>query len=457
VALLFPLLRRAPGGACGYALSPRDALMLTWSGLRGVVGLALALLVYRSDVQDEAFRAKLFFQVAMMAALTLLVQGSSAAWVMRALGYLRLPPAKQDVMARAARAVERAGAAQLAAARRRAHPLGAADWARVERLTALRLADKVERRPLARGGGGSRGAKDADALEMRDLRARLIAAFAAAAHEAFEAEFISPEEAYALGEAAEEARDALDGGLGDWQALFARLEPLGGGRAARAARRMHLALRGLGARHPLRRNAAVTCVFIFAHALARRDLAELVDLQLEGGADGAERGGAGGRADGAADGRGASAPAADAAAAADGRGASAPAADAAAAAVANDLAPFWRDLEEPKCARALAHGAGAGGRGADAARLRRCLGRVLAESRAARARAAEYLEDLRRRNAEALREVRTQEVAVAVLRRERELLRRLTAAGVLDGREAVDVAAKLERRMKRLHGLYGIE
>ena len=47
----FPALRRL-----GYGMTWQEAVVISWSGLRGAIGLALALLVNLDGALDEAFR-----------------------------------------------------------------------------------------------------------------------------------------------------------------------------------------------------------------------------------------------------------------------------------------------------------------------------------------------------------------------------------------------------------------
>lgn len=51
IFLHFPALRRL-----GYGMTWQEAVVISWSGLRGAIGLALALLVNLDDALDEAFR-----------------------------------------------------------------------------------------------------------------------------------------------------------------------------------------------------------------------------------------------------------------------------------------------------------------------------------------------------------------------------------------------------------------
>ena len=77
--IFYPLLRRSE-----YSLNWREALVLSWSGLRGAVGLSLALFVLLDDsIADEQFRSLSFFFMGVIAFLTVMVQGVSMPWLLQ--------------------------------------------------------------------------------------------------------------------------------------------------------------------------------------------------------------------------------------------------------------------------------------------------------------------------------------------------------------------------------------
>ena len=62
----------------GYTLNWKECAVLSWSGLRGAVGLALGLQIYGDDeIHSELFRVKQFFHIGCVAMLTILIQGTS--------------------------------------------------------------------------------------------------------------------------------------------------------------------------------------------------------------------------------------------------------------------------------------------------------------------------------------------------------------------------------------------
>lgn len=84
IVLLFPLLSKI-----GHGCSPLEAVFMSWAGLRGALGMALALIVKNDgpeDISDEL--NKLFFYVGGIAALTLVVNAITAKGLLFSLGLL---------------------------------------------------------------------------------------------------------------------------------------------------------------------------------------------------------------------------------------------------------------------------------------------------------------------------------------------------------------------------------
>jgi len=259
VIIFFPLLQRG-----SYGLIWRDCVVLSWAGLRGAVGLTLALTVYQSpDVQTHEYRNLVFFHVACMAVATLIIQGSTTTILLKWLGYMHLPAAKQNAMLYSAEAVERLGRRLIKEAMHEKHNLlGEADWAKVTALTALEVVDKVRGRPskeieralknsasmhnaiisqrlvtedgemngrqlqvqvddarVAGAGAAEVEVRESKQEALEDLRARLLQAVQAQYAEAFDQEFLSPTQAYTLRESVNYGLDVVGIGLADWQAL----------------------------------------------------------------------------------------------------------------------------------------------------------------------------------------------------------------------------------------------
>ena len=79
--ILWPLLRKT-----GYGLTFRQILVLVYGGLRGAVGLALAMIVATNHNINETFRHEVLFYTSGIATLTIFVNGNTAGFLMNKLG-----------------------------------------------------------------------------------------------------------------------------------------------------------------------------------------------------------------------------------------------------------------------------------------------------------------------------------------------------------------------------------
>ena len=94
--LMYPALKRM-----GYGMDLKMLTMMTWGGLRGAVGLALALMVQLEDTIDERVRHLIVFHVGIVAALTILINGTFTPKVLDLLGMNKSDPHKEKFFDRA--------------------------------------------------------------------------------------------------------------------------------------------------------------------------------------------------------------------------------------------------------------------------------------------------------------------------------------------------------------------
>lgn len=194
VGVLYPFLR-----AIGYGLGGRDAVVLTWGGLRGAVGLALALVVAQDPRVPAALGDQVLFLTAGIVVLTLLVNGSTMRPLIAWLGMDRLSPAKRAALAAAAQRVDRELDASVAALQQDPFLRGA-DWGRV-------------RTTAARGYRGAEAFAAEDAAHVQEVRGRLLVAAKRSYWRQFEEGTLSAAAVRRLIEAADLALDheaALD-------------------------------------------------------------------------------------------------------------------------------------------------------------------------------------------------------------------------------------------------------
>eukprot|EP00927_Polykrikos_kofoidii_P071526 TRINITY_DN67788_c0_g1_i1.p1 TRINITY_DN67788_c0_g1~~TRINITY_DN67788_c0_g1_i1.p1 ORF type:complete len:1026 (+),score=207.36 TRINITY_DN67788_c0_g1_i1:67-3144(+) len=84
IAMLFPALQRM-----GPGLTWKDSMVMVWGGLRGAVGLALAIAVDKHEAVDRKTGTKIIFHVSGLAGLTLLINATTAGQLLRLLGMTR--------------------------------------------------------------------------------------------------------------------------------------------------------------------------------------------------------------------------------------------------------------------------------------------------------------------------------------------------------------------------------
>ncbi|XP_053385039.1 sodium/hydrogen exchanger 10-like isoform X1 [Mercenaria mercenaria] len=99
IALFSPVLKHT-----GYGLTWREGTVMTWGGLRGAVGLALALQVAHHDrIDQETIGNRVLIHVSGVVFLTLLVNATTIYGLLEVLGMSDLSPAKRMAMANALR------------------------------------------------------------------------------------------------------------------------------------------------------------------------------------------------------------------------------------------------------------------------------------------------------------------------------------------------------------------
>lgn len=293
IIILFPILSYGR-----YGLKLKDMVILSWSGLRGAVGLTLALIVYGSDsIQDEEFRVLCFFNVGIIASLTLLVQGSTTSYLLKLLGYTKIPATKRHVQIQSAELIHRLALSGIEDAKILSQDgiLGPADWKLVSDLSTVEVAKYIE----LRGGKSTRKAVikgERSTIHknelVQDFRERLLRAIKANYHVAFLQEYLTPAEINLLTNSVEQSSDSLDQPLSDWSVLFNNFDLSVFSRPASGTvpwkerfSRIKSSFQKFIVRRegPLQsfatRNAAMAVTFVCAHAEARRQLILFANLE----------------------------------------------------------------------------------------------------------------------------------------------------------------------------------
>ena len=93
IALCYPFLRRSP-----YGFDIQRAVVYAWSGLRGAIGLALAIIVYHDTYVDTDLRNEVVMQISILVFLTLAINGSTTEWLYIALGLGDQPEGRHKIV-----------------------------------------------------------------------------------------------------------------------------------------------------------------------------------------------------------------------------------------------------------------------------------------------------------------------------------------------------------------------
>ena len=89
ISILYPFMKNA-----GYGLTRRESFILAWGGLRGALGLTLALMVsYTLEIPEDIRRQILLFTGGIVT-LTLAVNATTMRWLLLNLGLTKVPSAK---------------------------------------------------------------------------------------------------------------------------------------------------------------------------------------------------------------------------------------------------------------------------------------------------------------------------------------------------------------------------
>lgn len=89
ITLFYPIMKRS-----GYGLSVRESAILSWGGLRGALGLTLALMVSYTLPIPEPIRRQVLFLTAGIVTLTLTVNATTIGWMLKKLGLTKIPSSK---------------------------------------------------------------------------------------------------------------------------------------------------------------------------------------------------------------------------------------------------------------------------------------------------------------------------------------------------------------------------
>lgn len=87
--MLYPIMKRS-----GYGLNKKESIILTWGGLRGALGMTLALMVSYTPAIPEEIRSQVLFFTAGTVTLTLCINATTMRWLLNKLGLIYIPTAR---------------------------------------------------------------------------------------------------------------------------------------------------------------------------------------------------------------------------------------------------------------------------------------------------------------------------------------------------------------------------
>ncbi|KAL3158150.1 Son of sevenless 1, variant 2 [Trebouxia sp. C0010 RCD-2024] len=224
----------------GYSITLRQAAVMVWAGLRGAVGLALSMfLLFDGRVSDRSFRLLAFFFMGMIAAITILVQGTTTSWLLEALGMTRRLSAKRTFLNNVMQQIEQHGETH-AKTVKHSNLLGAPNWKDITSLASLNAKQLLTRyesvanikRPFPHWDPSDVEqeashkhitAQTKTAQVRQETRARLLRAVQQTYEDVFERAQIVPGHMYQLNSTADQALDHTDQPLCDWTYLQQKL------------------------------------------------------------------------------------------------------------------------------------------------------------------------------------------------------------------------------------------
>lgn len=92
IMMLYPVMKHL-----GYGLSKRESVILTWGGLRGALGMTLALMVSYAPGIPEDIRRQILFFTAGIVTLTLSVNATTMRWLLKRLGLINTTSARSQM------------------------------------------------------------------------------------------------------------------------------------------------------------------------------------------------------------------------------------------------------------------------------------------------------------------------------------------------------------------------
>ena len=127
ILVLFPLMKKI-----GYGVTKKDSIVLWWGGLRGVIGLAMALIVAGEPSIAQDVRDQFLFITAGIVLLTSLINATTIKFLVKSLGLTRIPVAKATLIAHSIEKLKATSEMRIDLMKKDRF-MGGADWNTVEK------------------------------------------------------------------------------------------------------------------------------------------------------------------------------------------------------------------------------------------------------------------------------------------------------------------------------------
>lgn len=127
IQILFPILKRN-----GYGLSKAEAIILSWGGLRGALGMSMALMVSCNTQIPQETRDLILIYTAGIVTLTLCVNATTSKWLVNKLNLIPAKSASEQHIWNRILAMIRNNDTQMIATLKSNPYLKSADWKKVE-------------------------------------------------------------------------------------------------------------------------------------------------------------------------------------------------------------------------------------------------------------------------------------------------------------------------------------
>ena len=127
IFILFPVMKNI-----GYGVTKKDSIVLWWGGLRGVIGLAMALIVAETSTISHEIRDQFLFITAGIVFLTSIINATTIKALVKALGLTKVHLAKATLLTNAIENLKKSSEKRLELMKKDRF-MGGADWNTVEK------------------------------------------------------------------------------------------------------------------------------------------------------------------------------------------------------------------------------------------------------------------------------------------------------------------------------------